>query len=228
MTALSLDGHSGAAISIDVCSQCQAFWFDRYESLKLSPASTLRLFALIGERAAGSRAAVPDVTRCPRCRSRLLLACDRQRATAFRYWRCSHEHGRFITFFDFLREKDFIRPLSPQQLNELRQNLHTLNCSNCGAPIDLASTSSCAQCGSPISMLDMEQAGRLIAQLRTAAEPRPVDPALPLQVARARRQVEASFAAAGTGADWWRDAGASGLVEAGLALVAAWFRRSGG
>jgi DNA-directed RNA polymerase subunit RPC12/RpoP len=224
MTTVTLEGHSGTAVVIDACAACQGFWFDRHESLRLSPASTLKLFTFIGEHASKGKPQAPDVARCPRCRSRLLLTHDRQRSTPFRYWRCDREHGRFITFFDFLREKDFVRPLSPQQLKELRQNLHTLNCSNCGAPIDLGSRSSCAQCGSPISMLDMKQAERLVAQLRQASEPKPIDPALALELERARLQTDAAFASV-PGHEWWREASSSGLVEAGLTVVAKWFKR---
>ena len=93
---------------------------------------------------------------------------DMQRTTRFEYFRCPNDHGRLIAFFDFLKEKDFIRPLTPQQIAELRKNVQIVNCSNCGAPVDLAKGSDCAHCGSPLSMLDMNQAERLVAQLREA------------------------------------------------------------
>ena len=54
--------------------------------------------------------------------------------------------------FDFLREKNFVRPLSADQLTALRQNVQSVNCSNCGAPIDLAKTSACGHCGSPLEV----------------------------------------------------------------------------
>ena len=63
-----------------------------------------------------------------------------QRSTRFEYFRCPHDHGRLTTFFDFLKEKDFVRPLTPPQIAELRKNIQVVNCSNCGAPIDLAKT----------------------------------------------------------------------------------------
>ena len=228
MTSMDLEGHnSGAKVAIDVCTTCQAIWFDKYEDLQLSPGSTLKLFTLIGERsAARQRSTLPNVLRCPRCAARLLLTHDRQRDTPFQYWRCDHEHGRLIGFFDFLREKNFIRPLTPQQLAELRQNIQTVNCSNCGASVDLAAHSACAHCGSPISMLDMKQAQELVSQLQHAAEPHAVDPTLPLELARVRREVEASFGPVGTGADFWKDASSAGLVEAGLGAVLKWLSRS--
>ena len=115
--------------------------------------------------AAGS---VGRVLKCPRCRSRLLDTQDMQRNTRFSYSRCPHGHGRFTTFFNFLREKDFVRPLSAAQLDELRQHVQTVNCSNCGAPIDLAHASSCGHCGSALSILDMQQAEKVVEQLRRA------------------------------------------------------------
>jgi hypothetical protein len=226
MTAMKLDSHSGAMVAIDLCAACQAIWFDKYENLQLAPASTLKLFTVIGERSASRKSPLATVLRCPRCASRLLLTHDRQRNTPFQYWRCDHDHGRLITFFDFLREKDFIRPLSPQQLDDLRLNVQTVNCSNCGAAIDLASGSTCTHCGSPISMLDMKQAQDLVNQLRRAAEPRPVDPTLPLQLARAKREVDVSFEGLASGTEWWKDVSSSGLVEAGLGAVLKWLSRS--
>jgi hypothetical protein len=213
-------------VAIDLCTNCQAFWFDRYESLKLSPASTLKLMKLIGERSSGGRK-LSGQLRCPRCAIPLLPTNDLQKNTKFTYWRCGKEHGRFIRFFEFLKEKNFIRVLSPEQIEELRQNIQTVGCSNCGAPVDLAATSSCRHCGSPLSMLDMKQPQQMLAQLRKAAEPAAVDPALPLELARARREVEKSFAGLGTGPEWWRDASSSGLVHAGLSVFARWLGKSG-
>ena len=227
MTALALEGHVGTPVDIDLCAGCQVFWFDRRESLQLSPGSTLTLFARIGEGAASRTAPLASVLRCPLCQSRLLPTNDRQRNTPFRYWRCDHDHGRLITWFDFLREKHFIKPLSAQQLAELRQHVQMINCSNCGGPIDLAGHSSCPHCGSPISMLDLKQAEQVVADLRAAAAPKTVDPALPLELARARRQVDLAFQSLERDPTWWKDAASTGIVEAGLSAVARWLKTSG-
>jgi len=222
MESLALDGHGGAAIQIDLCRPCHAFWFDAHESLQLAPGATLRLFSLIGEETTAARTMLSTALRCPRCRARLVLTNDWQRNTSFRYWRCDSGHGRFITFFDFLREKNFIRALSPSQIEELKQNVQTLSCSNCGAPIDLARESACTHCGTPLSMLDMKQAETVVTELKRAAEPRPIDPALPLELMRARREVEAAFA---SDPNWWKDAGSNGLVEAGLSALLGWLNK---
>jgi uncharacterized protein YbaR (Trm112 family) len=220
MSTLALEGHVGAAIDIDICAGCQVFWFDRRESLQLSPRSTLKLFERIGEQAASRTSSLPDVLRCPRCQSRLVLTNDRQRNTPFRYWRCTLDHGRLTTWFDFLREKHFVKPLSAQQLAELRQHVQMINCSNCGGPIDLTTHSSCSHCSSPISMLDLKQAGQVIAELQAAAAPKAIDPALPIELARARREVDAAFASIEGHPTWWKDAAGTGIVEAGLGAVA--------
>ena len=227
MTTMNLDAHLAAPVDIDLCTACQAFWFDKYESLKLSPGSTLKLIKLIGEKSAAGKANLSSTLHCPRCSERLLMTHDMTRNTRFSYWRCDNNHGKFISFFDFLREKNFIRVLSPQQIDELRKNIQTINCSNCGAPIDLTSTSACAHCGSPISMLDMHQPQELLKQLKQAEEPRPIDPALPLNLARAKRDVELLFGTHDSDNLWWSDASSSGLVEAGLNAVVRWLAKSG-
>ena len=76
-------------------------------------------------------------------------------------------------------------------------------------------------------MLDMRQAESLIAQLRCGEvrATQPIDPALPLEMARARRDVERAFAAVADDETWWQEAARSGLVAAGLNAVARWLKR---
>ena len=223
MTGMTLEGRQGVPIEIDLCASCQAFWFDKYESLKLSAGSTLRLMKFIGENAATSKILSGQELKCPRCTTHLRLTHDMQRDVKFSYWRCMQEHGRFIRFIEFLREKNFIRPLSSQQIAELRQNLQTVNCSNCGAPIDLVHNSSCVHCGSPISMLDLKQSQQMLADLQAAAA-KPIDPLLPMNLALAKHHVDTLFI--GTERDWGA-ASSSGLVQAGLSAFARWLTKSG-
>ena len=227
MNEARLDAHLARRVVVDYCVPCQSFWFDEYESLALTPGSTLALFHIIGEHTAPPSWRDGDTSRCPRCKSRLLKTHDMQRATRFEYLRCPHGHGRFSSFYSFLREKDFIRPLTPQQIAELRRNIRTITCSNCGAPVDLTQHAQCAHCGSPLTMLNLQQAETLIAQLRQADQPQAVDPALPLQLARARREVEASFDAVARDAVWFQHVSTNGLVGAGLSALARWFTSRG-
>lgn len=212
-------------ITIDLCMPCQAFWFDTHESLKLSPASTLKLIQIIGSQSPSERPKLRNDLDCPRCAGALKLTHDMQRSTRFSYWMCE-PHGRFVLFFDFLREKNFIRPLTAAEIDEMRQNIQTVNCSNCGAAIDLAGGTLCTHCGSPITILDMKQPREMLAQLRqAAAAPKP--------------DLNAPSSAATPGdtlKPWWfddhaddflRDASSSGLVMAGLRAMSRWLDKSG-
>ena len=213
----------GREVEIDICVSCQAIWFDARENLQLTPGATLGLFRLIGETVARPAVENRDIAKCPRCHAQLRRTQDIQRNTRFEYFRCPNDHGRLITFFDFLKEKDFVKPLTPQQIAELRRNVQTINCSNCGAPIDLAKQSDCTHCGSPLSMLDMRQAEALVAQLQNAERvDKPIDPALPLALARARREAEAAFEGLPGHRDWNDETWSLGLVGAGLSEL---FRR---
>jgi hypothetical protein len=216
MEHLRLDGHLGRTIDVDLCEPCQSLWFDGKENLQLTPGATLAIFRSIGEHVRKPESHDAELVKCPRCNARLRRTQDLQRATRFEYFRCPNNHGRLITFFEFLKEKDFIRPLTPQQINELRRNVQVINCSNCGAPIDLAKTTACGHCRSPLSMLDMNQAERLVKQLQEAdSGKKEIDPALPLALAKARRDVDLAFQGVPGDHPWSQDS-TLGLVAAGL------------
>src|SRR6185503_8920424 len=224
MEPLELDGHLGRKVSLDVCHGCQAFWFDKYESLQLSAAAVLQMFRIIG-KAGGVKAGLSRDMTCTRCPRRLQTVKDMQRATRFEYRACPDNHGRFITFFNFLREKDFIRPLTPAQIEDLKRNVKMVNCSNCGAPIDLARGSFCAHCGSPLSMIDVAQAGELVAKLREAGlGPQPVSRvAVGLDLMKARQEVNAAFAAFERDPVWYDSVATAGLVGAAIGAFVDWF-----
>ncbi len=162
MDGETLDGQLGVTLAIDVCRTCHVFWFDPHEDLQLAPSAVLQLFQIITKQSDAAPAAAPtpgSSPACPRCGLRLLETHDMQRATKFEYLRCARGHGRLMTFLNFLLEKDFIHPLSSEQIAELRdRNIQVISCSKCGAPVDLTRGSTCAHCGAALSMLDV---GRL-------------------------------------------------------------------
>jgi hypothetical protein len=226
MTEQTLVGHLATPVKIDVCFPCQAFWFDGYESLRLSPGSVLALFKLIGEQTPSKPVALSDLSTCPRCHMRLAPTHDQQRNTRFEYLRCPAKHGRLTSFFNFLREKDFVRPLTPQQVEELRRNVQSVNCSNCGAAVDLVRGVECAHCGSPLSMLDMRQAQTLVETLRQADAGKMHDPSWPMRAELARRETEVAFQTFERDASWVHQASSAGLVGAGLSTLARWLLRN--
>ena len=103
MTDMSLAARMNAAPPVDfeVCTACQAFWFDMYKSPQLSAGSTLKLMKFISEHPPTSAVSMAQNLRCPRCRTLLVLSHDLQKATRFTYWSCPQEHGHFIGFVDF-------------------------------------------------------------------------------------------------------------------------------
>jgi hypothetical protein len=216
MQTHTLGGHLGRDVDVDVCVPCQSIWFDAKENLQLTPGATLAVFRVIGENVSRPSPQDGEIVKCPRCNGQLRRTRDMQRNTRFEYFRCPNNHGRLSTFFEFLKEKDFIKPLNAQQVAELRKNLQSINCSNCGAPIDLGRRTDCAHCGSALSMLDFQQAEKLVNQLRTADAGKPIDPALPLALARARRETDEAFRGLPHEESWDRDLSSLGVVGAGL------------
>jgi len=165
MRTLATESHYGREQVIDVCETCQMFWFDGLESLQLSSASVLQLFRLIGEADERARPRVLTSPPCPRCGLSLVRTVDQQRQSTFEYRRCPEGHGRLTTFYSFLREKDFIKPMSQDQVQELRTHLRSVNCSNCGAPVELRQDATCPHCKSQLSMLEVNRANAASAAL---------------------------------------------------------------
>ncbi len=218
MTPQNLDGHYGRSVALDWCVSCRALWFDTNESIVLTPGAVLRLFAVIHAGKAEAPVPLPDTIACPRCHRRLERTQDIVLGTRFHYFRCPADHGRLITAAEFLREKRFVRPLAAAELAELRRRVQMIQCSSCGAPIDLAASSACGHCRSPVSMLDPDQVQKTVKELQEAEKRRTTeDPALAARLLADRLEVDRLFreeAARAGGLTTF------GLVEAGLAAVA--------
>src|SRR5215475_3227458 len=141
MTEWKLDSRLGGELAIEVCEPCQAFWFDQHQNLQLSPGSTLKLMKYIGEHSSSSKPTLAQRLLCPQCDEALTLAHDIARNVRFTYWQRPNQHGHFIGFFEFRKANNFIHPLSPREIQQLRETIHTVNCSSCGAAIDLQKNS---------------------------------------------------------------------------------------
>jgi len=186
-------GHN--VTTIDVCRQCPGIWFDNQELLELSPAATLELVAEVAGDRPAARQPWTAAARCPRCPRRLVETHDLQRATRFSYYRCPAGHGRYLTFYQFLRAKNFVRPLGEAELQELRARIRQINCANCGAPVNVERDAVCGFCRSPLALIDPDQIRKTLEQLKTAAEGKKgVDPALPVSLALERLRAERAFA----------------------------------
>jgi hypothetical protein len=154
MQPRTLARNVGGELQIDVCHSCHAIWFDRNESLQLAPGAVIDLFQDIHRHRDDSRRPLAERPQCPHCRTALALTRDVGKAGRFTYYRCAQDHGRLTPFSEFLREKQFVRSLSPAELARVRAELKTVRCSGCGAPIDLERESKCGFCRAPIAILD--------------------------------------------------------------------------
>jgi uncharacterized protein YbaR (Trm112 family) len=170
-------------VILDVCWDCHAIWFDQYESAQLSPASVMVLFRLIHEHRGQPVRPLADAMACPHCRAKLALTQDLQRTNRLTYHRCTAGHGRLTTFFQFLREKQFIRSLSQPEIDQLKARVAQVRCSGCGAVVDLARDAACGYCRSPISVLDAEAVEKTLAALSEADRKRTAPNSAELAVA---------------------------------------------
>lgn len=159
-------GNYGTTLEIDVCHHCNGIWFDGRESLQLAPGSTLQLFKSMHDRQAHARSELHDKMSCPRCQVALQATHDQVRATKFSYFRCP-THGRFITFFQWLREKSLVREPTAKELQELKARVTFVNCSNCGAPVSLEKEKACNHCAAPVSILATENIEKTLKSLHT-------------------------------------------------------------
>jgi hypothetical protein len=194
------------AIALDLCRSCLAAWFDDKELLQISPAAAIRLLGEFAKDDAGRRVPLDPSLACPRCDRRLIETHDRQRNTRFWYHRCPLGHGRFMTSYQFLRAKDFVRPLSETEMAELRQHIRQINCANCGAAVDIERDAICGFCRTPVAIVDPDQVRKVLEQQRQAEQAaeaggKPVrqsqgrpDPTLPLTLALERLRAERAWA----------------------------------
>jgi hypothetical protein len=142
------------AVRVDLCFACAGIWFDHLGSIELSPAAVIELFKEINSHLDDSRRPVANRLTCPRCNDALELGFDLCKSGRFTYFRCLRGDGRFTPFFQFLREKQFVRSLTPLELQRVRSQVRQIRCSECGAPIDLEHASQCQYCHAPVSFLD--------------------------------------------------------------------------
>jgi hypothetical protein len=153
-------------VALDICYPCNAIWFDPMESTQLTPGSIIELFRQIHEHRNDGRRLLSAKCNCPVCTSTLLLVNDLERSVRFSYYRCPEGHGRLTSFFQFLREKQFIRSLTAAELNGLKAKVVQIRCSSCGAPIDLQKDTACSYCHSPVSILDPDAVEKMLQELQ--------------------------------------------------------------
>jgi len=181
------DRHLSGEVAVDLCFPCHVIWFDQTESLQLAPDGVIELFRTVHRRGKIERRPLEPRLGCPRCRARLQHTSDFSKSGRFVYYRCAAGHGRLTPFLQFLREKQFVRSLSAAEIARVRAEIRQVQCSSCGAPIDLEQGASCTHCGSPLAVLDADAVEKAVRMYSDAAVKRAPDPDT---VARAFREME--------------------------------------
>ena len=225
MQARSFARQPLGAVEIDICFACHAIWFDQYESTQLAPKSVIDLFRLIHDHRDSPQRPVADSSRCPNCREALHLVHDIQRTNRISYYRCARCQGRFTTFFQFLREKNFVRSLSGAEIAKLRVTITQVRCSSCGAPVDVQKDSACSFCRAPLSILDADAVKTTLGELAESERRRSgANAAARIDAVIAGRNAGSRPATGGQGAGalspWDADWGAVGVDLVGAALGA--------
>ena len=177
MTHRALERRPLGTVELDLCHGCRAIWFDQYESAQLTPGAVIELFREIHAHEESHGRPLAERMRCPACKVQLQLTHDVQRSNRIVYYRCPAGHGRFTSFYQFLREKHFVRSLTAPEIERLRAHVAQVRCSSCGAPVDLARDPQCGYCRAPISILDSAAVRRTLEELDAAERRRrSVDP----------------------------------------------------
>lgn len=160
---LTLQGHYGARVELDLCAGCHLVWFDGVETARLSGPGTL---ALVGAMAAAQ--SVPHRTlrpglACLRCAGPLQTVHNRSRWGRSQQLQCRHRHGAWQSFAQFLSEKGYARPMSSADRARLLQRDGHLLCVNCGGVFGEAG-GDCPWCQSVPAVID-------VARLAQALDP---------------------------------------------------------
>ncbi|MFY7905668.1 MAG: zf-TFIIB domain-containing protein [Burkholderiaceae bacterium] len=168
--------HAGAPIELDICFTCQGLWFDKHENLKLSPDAVVELFRQLHEHRADQHLPLANTLSCPRCPKPLTKGFDLVRTGRYITYRCAGQHGRFSPFSSFMVEKGFVRHMTRPEIDDLAQRVGAVNCTSCGAPVDVRNEHACSYCKAPLSLLDpqavmraMEGYAQASANARAAA-----------------------------------------------------------
>ncbi|SFZ76962.1 hypothetical protein [Chitinimonas taiwanensis] len=168
MLAQRYASKQGGQVEVDFCFPCRLIWFDQYESNQLSPDAVVELFELLHAHRAELQPTQPLSARlaCVHCQSDLLPTQDRVRSTTFQYFRCGGGHGRLISFWHFLREKQFVRDLTAPERQQLAAQVAQRRCESCGATVDVRDHSACSYCRAPLAVLDRDAVGKALEAYR--------------------------------------------------------------
>lgn len=184
MEVHTLPGLYLGQVEIDFCFSCQGIWFDQMENLKLSPGAIATVFRAMHQHSGEPRTPWGSSLRCAECRGPLAQGFDVVRSGRYITHRCESRHGRFSSFSSFMIERGFVRQLSRPEIDEIAKKVGSIQCSACGAPVDLRKEDACSHCRTALSLLDPQAVEKALQRYSQAPE-RPAWGTAPTDVADA-------------------------------------------
>ena len=165
MAAYRVAGHNGVEIELDLCHACHGIWFDGNENLRMSPQGVIDLFGDLHQHRDDPHAPLAQTMHCPRCRRTLVQGVDVVKSGRYFTHRCPERHGRFTTFSSFMIEKGFVRQLTRPEIDDLAERVKVIECTSCGAPVDLRKEHACSYCRAALSLLDPQAVEKALSNL---------------------------------------------------------------
>lgn len=159
MHRLTLPGHYGRPVDIDVCAGCHLVWFDLTEAARLTGTALLELIVQMAAWQRLPHELLRPEAGCPRCGGGLKTVHNRSRWGESLQLECLARHGAYQTFAQFLQEKGLLRPMSRIDRGRLLELAGRIDCVNCGAAIG-AQDERCPYCRSVASLLDVARLAR--------------------------------------------------------------------
>ena len=161
MHRISLAGHYGAYVELDLCDSCNLVWFDGTETARLSGPGLLDLIGRMAEAYDLPFESLRPDTRCPRCAGPVKIVHNQSRWGHSVQLQCLRRDGAYQSFAEFLEEKGMLRPMSRLDRARLLRDRGRVDCVNCGAAIGVADEK-CPFCKSVPSLLDIARLARAL------------------------------------------------------------------
>ena len=161
MQTVTLAGHYGRSVEIDLCAPCHLVWFDQTETARLTGAGLLSLIGAMAQAQTLPHTGLRDDARCPHCSGALKTVHNRSRWGESMQLDCRRGHGAYQTFNQFLQEKGLLRAMSKLDRAQLLQRAGQIDCVNCGAAIG-GDDAGCRYCRSVPSLLDVARLARAL------------------------------------------------------------------
>ena len=161
MQRLTLAGHYGQRVELDICAPCHQIWFDAIESARLSGPALLDLLAAMAAAQVEPHHALEASVDCPRCRAALRPVHNRTRWGRTTQLECPQRHGTLQSFAQLLAEKGLVRPMAG--IDRAAEGDAAPTCLNCGAGLGTGAAT-CSHCGTQSALFD-------VARLAHALDP---------------------------------------------------------